>query len=503
MHLTHGLHCAKRSRPRHIAVSCGDRHLDWTTLVDRIARLASVFRGIGLEPGGRVAILLTSGPGYVECLYAAMWAGGVAVPVNSRFALPEMIGQLQDAEPTVLVVDDAFADRAKALEAAVPSLLGVLDAERYEAAIAAASPEPDAMRGANDVACLFYTGGTTGRSKGVMLSHANIWANAMATTPIFGFDENLVHLHAGPLFHLGAASRVFTTTVVGGRHVLLPRFDPASLLATIERHAVTTTSLVPTMMAMILNDPHLAGFTLPGLQVITYGAAPIQPAMLRRVIARFPGVRLFQSYGMTELSPVATVLDAADHAPDAPQHRLQSAGRPLMTAEVRVASPDGADRSPGHIGEILVRGPMVMLGYWQQPELTATVLRDGWMHTGDLGFLDADGYLTVVDRLKDMIITGGENVYCTEVENALASHQAIAQCAVFGVADPHWGERVHAVVVLASGQAVAASELEAHCRNLIAGYKLPRSYDFRTESLPLSSVNKVDKIWLRAALALA
>ena len=510
MELTHGLHRARRMRPHAVALASEEGRLTVAELTDRVARLAGRFRSLGLRPDDRVAILAPNGRAYVETLLAVLWAGGVAVPINSRFALPEMVEQLLDAEPSILVLDESFAEQGASLRAAAPGLHvllvsghgaippGMID---YERSLAAADPVEDARRGGGDLAAIFYTGGTTGRSKGVMLTHANLWANAMVTAGACGFDESLVHLHAGPLFHLAAAGRVFTTTVVGGRHVVVPRFTPEAALAAIEREQVTAAVFVPTMMAMILEKPDLARFDLSSLRLIMYGASPMPESVLRRSFERFPGVGFAQSYGMTELSPVATMLTMRDHAPDAPARRLRSAGRPVFSAEVRVV--DGEDRElpPGEVGEILVRGPMVMKGYWRRPELTAETLRGGWMHTGDAGSFDEDGYLYVTDRIKDMIISGGENVYSVEVENALHSHPAVEQCAVIGVPDPHWGERVHAVVVLRDGASPTADVLIAHCRGLIAGYKVPRSLDVHDGPLPLSSVGKINKAALRAAQA--
>ena len=507
MKLTLGLHRARRMSAHEVALVAGDARLTWDEFVDRVARLAGALRTRGVATGDRVAILAPNGQQYLECLFAALWAGGVAVPINSRFTPVEMLEQVRDAEPKLLVIDQAFSDRLSGLVGEGSSLEAVLfigngtaptGVDPYEDAILEAEPVEDALRGEDDLACIFYTGGTTGRAKGVMLTHANIWANAAATTAVCGFDGSLVHLHSGPLFHLAAAGRVFTTTIVGGRHVVVPRFTPEDALAAIARERVTTATFVPTMLTMILDRPDLAGMDLSSLRLITYGASPMPEATLRRSLERFPSVRFVQSYGMTELSPVATVLTAEDHRPGAPAHRLRSAGRPVFSAEVRVVDADERESPPGEVGEIVVRGPMVMKGYWRQPELTADALRGGWMHTGDAGYFDPDGYLFVTDRIKDMIITGGENVYSVEVENALHGHPSVQQCAVIGVPDPRWGERVHAVVVRRSDAAVDADELIRHCRRLVADYKCPRTVELQDDALPLSSVNKINKAALRA-----
>ena len=507
MNLTMGLRKAARFESEKEALVCGDVRLDRRSFVDRVARLASVLRDLGMGDGDRVAMLATNGQSYIEYYFAVLWGGGVIVPINSRFALPEMIDQARDASPVILIVDATFGDAGVQLKEATPSIRSLLYAGTdpmpsgaidYERAIAAVQPIDDRMRGGDDLACIFYTGGTTGRSKGVMLSHCNLWSNAVVTAARLGFDENLVSLHAGPLFHLAAGARVYTTAVVGGKHVVIPRFSPVEVLQAIARDKVTVATFVPTMLSMMLELPDLDSYDLSSLRMITYGASPMPEAVLTECLRRFPSVRFSQSYGMTELSPVATILGPEDHMPDAPRRRLRSAGRPLFSAEVKVADAEGRELPFGQVGEILVRGPMVMKGYWNQPELTAETLRGGWMHTGDSGYFEADGYLYIADRIKDMIISGGENVYSTEVENAICSHPDVLQCAVIGVPDQRWGEAVHAVVVRRPAASLTGADIVAHCRGLIAGYKCPRSVDIRDEALPLSSVNKINKAELRA-----
>jgi acyl-CoA synthetase (AMP-forming)/AMP-acid ligase II len=507
MNLTMGLRKAARFESEKEALVCGDVRLDRRSFVDRVARLASVLRDLGMGDGDRVAMLATNGQSYIEYYFAVLWGGGVIVPINSRFALPEMIDQARDASPVILIVDATFGDAGVQLKEATPSIRSLLYAGAdpmpsgaigYERAIAAVQPIDDRMRGGDDLACIFYTGGTTGRSKGVMLSHCNLWSNAVVTAARLGFDENLVSLHAGPLFHLAAGARVYTTAVVGGKHVVIPRFSPVEVLQAIARDKVTVATFVPTMLSMMLELPDLDSYDLSSLRMITYGASPMPEAVLTECLRRFPSVRFSQSYGMTELSPVATILGPEDHMPDAPRRRLRSAGRPLFSAEVKVADAEGRELPFGQVGEILVRGPMVMKGYWNQPELTAETLRGGWMHTGDSGYFEADGYLYIADRIKDMIISGGENVYSTEVENAICSHPDVLQCAVIGIPDQRWGEAVHAVVVRRATASLTGADIVAHCRGLIAGYKCPRSVDIRDEALPLSSVNKINKAELRA-----
>jgi long-chain acyl-CoA synthetase len=505
MNLTAGLRKSASFRGQATALVSGDVRLTHEEMRDRVARLASSFRKLGIRPGDRIAILATNGNHYVECYFATLWAGGVAVPVNSRFSLPEMIDQIMDAEPSVLVCDGPFLETAMQVAESCPCITalvapranGLSRVYDYEAMVADTAACEDALRSGDDLACIFYTGGTTGSAKGVMLSHRNLWVNAIVTSMNFGFDETMVALHAGPLFHLGAGARVYTTSLMGVQHVVIPRFTPSDVLEAIARHRVTVATFVPTMLAMILQLPDLDAYDLSSLKLVTYGASPMPEAVLHECLRRFPGIRFGQSYGMTELSPVATILGPEDHLPSAPRHRLRSAGRPIVSAEVRVADAEDRELKRGEVGEIQVRGPMVMMGYWRQPELTEKTLRGGWMHTGDSGYFDDDGYLYVSDRIKDMIITGGENVYSIEVENAIGSHPDVLQCAVIGIPDPKWGEAVHAVVVRRPGSSPSAADVTAHCRAAIADYKCPRSVEFRDDPLPLSSVNKVNKEALR------
>ncbi|WP_198351081.1 acyl-CoA synthetase [Flavisphingomonas formosensis] len=512
--LIQGLRRAVQIRPAGIALIDGERRFTWTELSGRIARLAGAFRTLGLAPGDRVALLALNSHRSLETGFAALLAGGVLAPLNHRLSTAEIAAQLADSEPVLLVIGPEFLPQLEALRGACPAIAAVLlsgDGEvptglhSYDRALAAASPLTDAGRGGDDLACLFYTGGTTGAPKGVMLSHANILANSVNFIAHIGMDEETVHLHCGPLFHVAAAVRLFSVTQAAGTHVMLPRFAPPEVLETIERAGVTLATFVPTMLRTLLDDPSLAAHDLSSLRYITYGAAPMPEVLLREAMEKLPHVRFVQSYGMTETSPIATMLGWRDHLSDArAKGRLRSAGRPALLADIAIHDPTtGLPVSTGDTGEVVIRGPMVMRGYWRKPEATTEALRNGWMHSGDVGFLDADGYLHIVDRLKDVIISGGENIYSLEVENAIASHPAVQQCAVFGRPDPKWGEAVHAVVVPKTEQALTGDQVIAHCRTLIAGFKCPRSVDIRLEPLPLSGANKILKTDLRRALLAA
>jgi acyl-CoA synthetase (AMP-forming)/AMP-acid ligase II len=494
-----------------VAVIDGDVRFTWRQFADRVARLAAAFIDLGVGPGDRIALLALNSHRTLECFYAAMWAGGVIVPLNHRLGQGEIVAQTDDCSPRAVVLGPDFTHLAGALctgpegqaRALVHSAEGPAPDgfSAYEDLLARHAPVADAGRCGDDLACLLYTSGTTSAAKGVMLSHANFCANTANVVPELAMDETTVHLHHGPLFHVASAARLFSTTHVAGTHVFLPRFVASEVIAEIARTGVTHATFVPTMFRMMLDEPILRTADLSSLRYVSYGSAAMPEPLLREFMAALPEARLLQSYGMTELSPVVTILGWRDHLPEAAASgRLRSAGRPAMFAEVAVV--DAADQAvpSGTHGEIVARGPMVMQGYWNRPDLTAEALRGGWMHTGDIGYFDEAGYLYVVDRLKDMIITGGENVWSQEVENALAAHPAVAQCAVIGKPDPHWGEAVHAVVNLREGMSASAEELIAHCRSLIAHYKCPRSVDLRDKPMPLSGANKILKSELRAEL---
>jgi long-chain acyl-CoA synthetase len=334
-----------------------------------------------------------------------------------------------------------------------------------------------------------------------MLSHANIVANAANMAAESPFTPATIYLHAAPMFHLADCSATFTLTAAGGTHTFVPRFDPPAVMRAIQDLRVTNSILVPAMIAMLVNAPAIGDYDLSSLKGLMYGGQCISEAVLRRAIEALPGCGFLQAYGMTELSPVATFLSPCYHVTDGPNAgRLRAAGRAATSVEIRIVDDRDHEVPRGTVGQIAVRGPIVMQGYWNQPALTAEALRGGWMHTGDGGYMDDEGFVFVVDRIKDMIISGGENVYSAEVENAIYQHPAVAMCAVIGVADEQWGERVHAVVAVKPGQAATEAEIIAHCRQLIAGYKCPRTVAVRSEPLALSGAGKVLKTVLRKAL---
>jgi long-chain acyl-CoA synthetase len=331
-----------------------------------------------------------------------------------------------------------------------------------------------------------------------MLSHGNLMASALLALAEGGFPRDAVYLHAAPMFHLANGCGMYCMLLNAGTNAIIKAFSPEAVVQAIERFRVSHTLLVPTMIQMLVDHPAITGRDFSSLREIMYGASPISEAVLDRAIARLPGVRFRQGYGMTELSPLGTLLPPEDHiGAGRAKGRHRSAGRVALGLEAKIVDANDQPVPRGTVGEIAIRGDVVMMGYWNRPEETAKAVIDGWMHTGDGGYMDEDGYIYVVDRLKDMIITGGENVYSIEVENVIAQHQAVLQCAVIGIPDSHWGEAVHAFAVVKPDTKLEPADLIAFCKERIGGYKCPRSVDVRTDPLPMSGAGKILKRELR------
>jgi len=507
MRLSSAIRRAAQVNRRGLAIQCGARRRDWEALEGRISRLAAGLVDIGVKPGDRVAMLALNSDRYIEYFFAVAWAGGVFVPINIRLAPPEIAHWLNDSGASVLMVDDAFLP---ALEAArgqvggVRQVVHVSDGAAADGAIAFESlvEGRQAMapidEGGDQLAGIFYTGGTTGRSKGVMLSHRNLALNAIEFMTSAGFNRDSVYLHAPPMFHIANSAAMLATVSAAGAGVVIPAFEPTATMQAIQDHEVNISLLVPTMVNMVVRHPDIGAYDLSSLKDVIYGASPMPEAVIRRALEVIPGARFRQAYGQTEAAPVLTFLEPERHVFDGPlAGKIKSAGQAVPGVELAILDPNDREVPRGEIGEICARGENVMLGYWGQPDLSAETLRNGWLHTGDGGRMDEEGYVYVVDRMKDMIISGGENVYSAEVENAIYQHPAVAECAVIGIPHAKWGEQVHAVVRLKADATLDAEGLMAFCHELIAGYKCPRSVAFATAPLPLSGAGKILKTELR------
>jgi len=512
MYLTQGLHRSLQQRPGAEAVREKGRSLTFAQYGDRVARLAAGLRALGVNDGDRVAMYSLNSGRYLEYFLAVPWAGAVLNPVNIRWSVAEVVYSFKDSGTSVLIVDDAFKDagaRAAAESQTVRHVIYAGDGPvpdgmlSYEALIEQHAPMTDAHRHGDDLAGIFYTGGTTGFPKGVMLSHANLISSSHSLLLNGSYSGSGRYVHVMPMFHLADFAAFVGVTVSGATNVVVSSFDPGGLMETVACERVTEVVLAPTMIQMCLdwldgNPGRAAQLDLSSLVAFAYGASPMSQALLARARARFPKASFRQGYGMTELAPAACVLMPEYHTDEHAEGKMRSVGQPMATLEVKIVDAEGNEVPRGTVGEIAARGPNVMLGYWNKPEETAKAIRNGWMHTGDGGYMDEDGFIYLVDRIKDMIISGGENVYSAEVENALASHPAVAQSAVIGVPHEKWGESVHAVIVLKPGASAEVDDIQAHCRERIASYKIPRSVEFR-DALPMSGVGKVLKHELRKA----
>lgn len=509
MDLQQILERARRLYPDRTAVVYGPVRLTYHALVERVHRLCNALQGLGIHTGDRLAVLMLNNHRYLELYYATADMGTLIVPLNIRLSAGELAYILNDSGSNTIFAGPEFIPLIAEIHEHLPTLKHHIFTgdetppegwQSYEHLLEAASPvfSPTAVT-PNDLAGLFYTSGTTGNPKGVMLSHANLLSNAYHVLANGLWHEGDVYLHACPMFHLADGPTSHAITWVGGTHVIIPGFKADLALEAMERERVTVTILIPTMINFLLNHPDIQARDLSSLRNITYGGAPM-PAELARQAMHMLSCTFCQAYGLTETSPLLTFLPPAQNVSDGPPEkpsRLLSCGRAVAGVRVRVVNTRGEEVEPGEVGEIIAHGPNIMVGYWNKPRETAEALRDGWLYTGDLATIDAEGYIYIVDRKKDMIITGGENVFSTEVENTLYTHPAVLEAAVVGVPDPTWGEAIKAIVVLKPGTVASGSDLIAHCRARIAHFKVPCSVDFYEEALPKSGSGKILKRELR------
>ncbi|MBL8728186.1 MAG: AMP-binding protein [Planctomycetes bacterium] len=483
--------------PLRPALRQGDRRLDYAAAAAAAAALAAGMRDRGVRPGDRVACLMDNGIDHLLAYFAAAATGAVFVSLNTRLAAGEHRAILAHSDGALLLHDAAHAQRAAALRVALRGGTFAVDAVS-----APSSPafEPT-LATADEPAQLYYTSGTTGAPKGVVLTHRNVCTHALAAVHELGLDDGDTWAHIAPMFHLADAWATFAITAVGGAHVFLPQFSARAALDLLVHERVTITNLVPTMLNLMVAEPDAAGRRY-ALRTMLSGGAPIAPEVVRRILDVF-GCDYVQTYGMTETSPYLTLsLLSPELQRLPPDQQLRwkcKTGRAFRGIELRVVDDRGAPvAADGRaVGEIRVRGATVTPGYWQNPAATAAAFdADGFLCTGDLATIDAHGYVDIVDRKKDVIKTGGESVYSVEVEHVLYTHPAVLECAVFGMPDAVWGERVTAAVVLRAGATATAAELIAHCRDRIAHYKAPKAVRFLA-ALPRTGSGKITKQALR------
>lgn len=504
MYLTQTLRRSAQRRGTDTVLICGEKSLNWNEFEQRCSRLAAGLVDKGLKTGDRVAMLSHNCSEYFEFSFAVPWAGGVIVPLNNRLGSDELNYILDDSGARILIADSYFKDTIDRFLAQSSSLEQVIyfDPDNtnsdYETLIKQQQALEDQQRGYEDIAGILYTSGTTGRPKGAVLSHRNLIANSMGSSLNFGFNEDTIYLHAAPLFHSSGASRVYSMIAAGTTNIILPTFDVPTLLATIEQHRVTSLLLVPTMINRLVQHEDLHKYDLSSLINIGYGASPMPLTVLKKALQVLPNVAFCQAYGMTELSPAATFLESRYHVLDGPDSgRLASCGQAVFNADIRIVDKKSRTLPDGEVGEIAVKGPMVMQGYWNNPQATADAIRDGWMHTGDAAYRDASGFFYMVDRIKDLVISGGENISSVEVENCIYQLEAINECAVFGIPHKDWIESVHAEVVTKPGYSITEAEVIAHCKSQMSTFKCPRSVVIRQQALPVSGAGKIMKNELR------
>jgi len=498
---------ALRDFAKKITVIDGDYQATMAHHGDRVLRLSrSLGDQLGLGKADRFAVMAVNCHEYLELYHAAFLGAGIINPLNLRLAGKELDYIVRDSGTEVIFVDGHYAAlMEEALGASgeknpikTTVLIGEGDGPhdlRYEDLISASEPEIPPEPDEDDPVVLMYTGGTTGLPKGVLVNQRAETLNWYHIGMVFGFDSQEIFLKQTPIFHAAAIATVLAMPVRGGTTVILPMFDPEAAIDLIEKHRVTATTMVPTMIALMLNHPSFRPERIEALRKLIYGASPMPSALLDRIIDMFPDLQLYQGYGMTESSSVLTFLGSREHLERG--DNIRSVGRPVPGVELRIQDTKGDVLPAGEKGEVCARSGNFMTEYWRKPEATEEAFRDGWYHTGDAGYLDEDGYLYLVDRVKDMIVSGGENVYSVEVENAISTHEAVAQVAVIGIPHGIWGEAVHAIVVPHEGVGVTEAEIIEHARTSIAGFKVPKSVEFRDEPLPLSGALKVLKRELR------
>src|SRR5713226_2701951 len=480
----HSLGRALQFYPGRTALARDGRLLTFRELYTRVEGIAATLTSHGFGVGDRLALLLPNGPDYIELIYACSMLGVIAVPLNTRLSTKEIDRVLEDARPHGIVRHSSLAVPGVQL-----SWQQVVDEEPLPIR---SDPAPTVFYDPEAVLGLIYTSGTTGQPKGVMVTHGNILADVHNLNYWMRYTEGGVYLHAAPIFHIADFPSMFAAPAFGARQITIPKFSAQTFCETVQRERVTHTVLVPTMINLLTQFPDAKKYDLSSLQVLAYGGSPMAPELVHRTRELLPNVKLIQVYGLSETG-FLTGLQDQEHTED----KLISCGRPCPGVDLQVTDTSGKQVEPGEAGELVARGANVMRGYWNNPEETAKAFRDGFFRTGDIGHQDTAGYFYILDRLKDMIVTGGENVYSGEVEAVIYGHPAVREVAVFGVPDLQWGELVMACVVLKPDATLTADNLITFCRRSLATYKLPRRVEFSETDLPKNSSGKVVKKTLR------
>ena len=503
IYLTQSIHRNCQKYPNKLATIHNGREHTWTQFKNRVSRFAAALQKIGVEENDRVGILALNSDRYLEFYMTVPWAGAAVVALNTRWSAKENAYSLNDSGTKILLIDDAFLHQVEALNKEnIPVQTYIYIGEEdcpdgmmdYEKMIAEADPIEDSFRHDDDLAGIYYTGGTTGFPKGAMLTHKSLWTSAMAVLIEASIKATNTYLHAAPMFHAADGAMSNGALIMGSTHCFLPTFTPQGTVETIKKYNASHAVLVPIMIQMVTAYVQKTNSTLESLEFVLYGASPIPETVLVEALKAFPTTTFVQGYGQTELSPIVTILGAEYHVTEGPNSgKLKSAGQAVSCVEIRIVNKEDKVLGTNEIGEVTVLGPNRMLKYWNKPEETATSLRNGWIYTGDVGYMDEQGFLFLVDRAKDMIVTGGENVYSTEVENAVMKHPAVHQCIVIGIPSEQWGELVHAEIIFKEGMSATKEEIAAHCKELIANYKCPKSIKFRTEPFPVSGAGKLLK----------
>lgn len=499
-------------------VVCGEERFTYLEFNERADRLSDALAKLGVGSGERVAFLSFNCHRLLEAYYGVPQIGAILLPLNIRLSPEELAHILNDAAPRVLFFDPEFTPLVDCLRAKVRSIAHSIPLRpscegprpvwaypnTYDELLAAAEPREIDYRpiDENSVAELFYTSGTTAHPKGVMLTHRNLYLHAFYAARSLRCGDDEVALYTVPLFHVNSWGTPHIMTLCGGRHVMIRKFDPASVLELTERERVTRLQMVPAMVIALINHPDFSKYDLSSVKELMMGGAPTNTALIRQVEEKIPSSVVMGGYGLTETSPVITHATPKAHLASEPEetrlHRKATAGYAFAGSEVRVVNSEGRDVKPDGVetGEVIVRGDVVMAGYWKQPEETVRAIRDDWFYTGDLATIDEEGYILIVDRLKDMVLTGGENVATAEIERVLYGHAAVLECAVIAVPDEKWGEVAKALVVPHPGQVATESDILAHCRKHLGGFKVPKSVEFR-DSLPKGGTGKILKKVLR------